>query len=60
MKKRPNPGSPAARELGCRCPILDNAHGKGYLGGMTDSEGNLIFVISAVCPLHGNTQETSH
>jgi hypothetical protein len=29
---KPNPGSDAAILLGCRCPIFDNASGKGYLG----------------------------
>lgn len=28
----PNPGSDAAVAAGCRCPILDNAHGAGVLG----------------------------
>lgn len=28
MTERPNPGSDEARALGCRCPILDNNHGR--------------------------------
>ena len=24
----PNPGSDEARKLGCRCPVLDNNHGR--------------------------------
>lgn len=27
MDKPPNPGSDAARALGCKCPVLDNNHG---------------------------------
>ena len=30
--KAPNPGSDDAIEQGCRCPVMDNAHGHGYLG----------------------------
>jgi hypothetical protein len=28
VKGKPNPGSDEAREQGCKCPILDNNHGK--------------------------------
>lgn len=43
----PNPGSDAALDLGCRCPVMDNAQGRGnpMYGGD--------FVISGDCPLHG-------
>lgn len=42
----PPPGSARAMEMGCRCPVLDNARGKGspMWGG---------FIIMADCPLHG-------
>lgn len=40
------PGSKEAVTRGCMCPILDNSHGKGYMG--TDK-----YVIGADCPLHG-------
>jgi len=46
----PNPGSDEAIELGCICPILDNAHGRGYLGQKN------IFVHNCACQLH-NTPE---
>ncbi len=48
MKKgrRPNPGSDKAIALGCTCAVLDNAHGKGYMG----QKG--VFVMSADCKLH--------
>jgi hypothetical protein len=39
----PNPGSVEAGELGCTCPVLDNAHGRGRNGE---------FWIHAGCPLH--------
>ena len=43
----PNPGSDAAVELGCTCPVLDNGRGAGYMG----REG--VFWIHGGCPLHG-------
>ena len=42
----PPPGSEEAIESGCRCPPLDNSHGKGYMG--TDK-----YVMRLDCPLHG-------
>ncbi len=45
----PNPGSDEARALGCRCPVLDNAHGRGFPWGGHDPS----FWIRADCPLHG-------
>jgi len=41
-----NPGSDAALAYGCRCPVLDNCHGKGY-----QMQPGL-FVISNKCTLH--------
>lgn len=41
----PAPGSDAALQLGCTCPVLDNAHGKRADG---------LFWISEDCPLHGH------
>lgn len=43
------PGSLAAMRLGCTCPIIDNARGKG-LGGDGWRFG---WVISEDCPIHG-------
>lgn len=49
MSKRvPNPGSKEALDMGCECPVLDNARGRGYMG----VEG--IFVMTESCPLHGS------
>jgi hypothetical protein len=46
-KGTPKPGSDAALARGCRCPVLDNAHGRGAWG--SDS----LFWIAQNCPLHG-------
>lgn len=45
----PNPGSPKARDAGCRCPRMDNANGAG-IGCLGDRFG---WVMVADCPLHG-------
>lgn len=45
MPDTPKPGSDAAREEGCSCPVLDNGHGRG--------DGP--FWIDMDCPLHGGT-----
>lgn len=42
MASPPNPGSDAALEMGCKCPVLDNGHGKGS-GPFWITEG---------CPVH--------
>ncbi len=44
----PHPGSPEARENGCTCPVLDNAHGKGR-GADGERYG---WYMSEGCPLH--------
>lgn len=50
--KPPTPGSQAAREQGCKCPVMDNAHGRGIpLNGKTE------FWISLSCPLHAGQVE---
>jgi hypothetical protein len=47
------PGSPEAIKAGCTCPVLDNAHGKGYMGGAKDREtGKTLFVYNCACPVH--------
>ena len=45
-KKPPKPGSRKAIQLGCICPVLDNAHGKGY-HGMKNT-----FVYIEGCKIH--------
>lgn len=47
MKSKPNPGSDAALDAGCLCPVLDNSHGYGYMG----QKG--VFCINSACPMHG-------
>ena len=42
-----NPGSYAAKKLGCICPVLDNYHGKGFGG---------CFWITENCPIHANKE----
>jgi len=42
----PNPGSKAAIEQGCTCPVMDNEYGAGYMG----MEG--VFIYSGGCKLH--------
>ena len=50
-----NPGSDEARSKGCTCPVMDNGYGKGYMGGVKDEDGNMIFIMSMSCPIHGRT-----
>lgn len=44
------PGSDAALDAGCRCPVLDNGHGRGFpgKGGKTD------YWINPTCELPGH------
>lgn len=53
IKKRPNPGSPEAVKLGCKCPVLDNGHGNGYMG----MKG--VFVMVGNCPIHGKPKSNA-
>lgn len=46
IERHTNPGSTAAREQGCICPVLDNWHGDPELGRIRG------FVIVSGCPLH--------
>lgn len=55
--KKPTPGSYEAIAEGCKCPVLDNAHGFGYLGGVKDESGATVFVVNGDCPLHGTPAE---
>lgn len=52
-RKYPNPGSHDAYEIGCRCPIIDNNYGRGYLGVPSN------FWISENCPLHGKKEASA-
>jgi len=44
-----NPGSDEALARGCRCAVLDNAHGAGF---RTNERGEPLFWITCGCPLH--------
>ncbi len=48
----PNPGSIEAQKEGCKCPVLDNAHGKGL--PLADGPG---WWITEGCPLHNPSKE---
>lgn len=43
------PGSDAAREHGCTCPVLDNGHGHGDPGWQ---------IVSVGCPVHDTRPES--
>lgn len=53
MTKTPNPGSPAAIEQGCTCPVIDNHYGEGFT--FCGKEGS--FWIQEGCPLHAQEGE---
>lgn len=42
----PNPGSDEALDLGCKCPIIDNNHGRFPVMG---EDG---YWINEACPIH--------
>ena len=48
----PNPGSDEAVAIGCTCPVMDNARGKGHMC-IPD-----YYWISGGCPVH-NTDTTT-
>ena len=48
----PNPGSDEALAIGCKCPVMDNCHGKGYLVAGSGS-----FCIREDCPVHGKAAQ---
>jgi len=52
--EKPNPGSREAIEQGCTCPVLDNYHGKGWMGGVECEDGRTVFAINLNCKLHGS------
>ena len=43
------PGSDAAVEQGCTCPVIDNRHG----AGAWEFEGEMHWWRAEGCPLHG-------
>lgn len=49
--KPPAPGSDAAIDAGCKCPVMDNGYGKGFMG----IEG--YYVIAEGCPVHPTVRD---
>ncbi len=47
--RTPVPGSDTALAQGCTCPVMDNAHGRGW---RQTSDGTPIFVMVEGCPVH--------
>lgn len=47
------PGSDAALDAGCTCPVLDNGHGRGR-GGDGYRYG---WIVVEGCPLHGRKRD---
>ena len=45
-----NPGSDEAIKLGCTCPVMDNAHGRGAF----IKDGQVMFWYSQDCPVHND------
>lgn len=43
------PGSPEAVAKGCSCAIMDNAHGRGYMGQKN------VFSINLDCRIHSSS-----
>jgi hypothetical protein len=50
---KPNPGTKEAQDLGCKCPVMDNAYGQG----VPDGKGGYNFWMVADCPLHGTGEK---
>lgn len=47
----PPPGSDEAVKAGCKCPVIDNHHGKGV-----PTKFGPAYWTSAGCPLHGKQE----
>lgn len=54
---KPLPGSPDAVKIGCTCPVLDNAHGRGIPVTTDEGEIQTAFWIDGTCPVHGAKEE---
>jgi hypothetical protein len=46
----PNPGTKAATDAGCTCPVIDNNHGQFPV--YRDEDGTGQWWITGGCPLH--------
>lgn len=49
----PKPGSDEAIADGCKCPVLNNGHGRGHLG----EGGKFGWWVNENCPIHGTAVE---
>lgn len=49
MQNKYYPGSDAAIDVGCTCPVMDNCRGKGYMG----MDG--VFVYNENCEYHSES-----
>lgn len=56
----PNPGTKEALDLGCTCPVMDNAHGKGI--PLPNKKGEIVYCFwySGDCPVHVTNKETGN
>lgn len=52
----PHPGTDAAIHAGCKCPVMDNGHGRGYMGGVKDADGDVVFVVTEGCNIHDSRE----
>lgn len=52
MTGKPNPGSVEAGKRGCTCPVLDNHHGRGIVGGFDGTREHPSFWVTGGCPVH--------
>jgi hypothetical protein len=55
METLPNPGSAEALRRGCRCPVLDNNHGK-WPPFPADEGRPAGWYLSVLCPVHARFQ----
>lgn len=55
---KPNPGSAEAIALGCKCPRIDNGHGRGC--GRVREDGTPLFWLSDNCALHVDKSAAEH
>ena len=46
--RRHPPGSHLARQGGCRCPVIENAYGRGRDTSLVER----LWIISEACPVH--------
>lgn len=50
--ERPNPGSEEAKAIGCKCPVLDNNHGRFPVAPANEDFPNGQWWIASDCEVH--------